>query len=220
MFCKNVSANSFDFGKGVVFFKNSYPLENEKSTSVDIFDSTLNHKITVFNCYPFYLNNPDNDDVLIEFANEVYGIGIEEIFEDKIKVIIGRDLNENLIYGWIPKSNKKIDYLLWSDLLPKRVLFFIHSPYEFDFRSQPDGEKVEVELFKLDNPNEYSKVNAVINFDYDMYSIHVDGNWMLVEISSPGDFCSDQVNDNRIKVWIRYLDDRGRPLVWFFPRGC
>ena len=58
----------------------------------------------------------------------------------------------------------------------------------------------------------------------DAYAIHplsARGPWLEARVVEPSDNCEPDAKPARTRtVWIRYLDDRGRPNVWYYPRGC
>jgi hypothetical protein len=58
--------------------------------------------------------------------------------------------------------------------------------------------------------------------EYAMHPEEVRGSWMRVRLVVPSDNCvdPDSVPRQTRRAWIRYLDDRGRPNVWYYTRGC
>ena len=58
--------------------------------------------------------------------------------------------------------------------------------------------------------------------DYAMHPEEVRGPWMRVRLVIPSDNCTepDSARQSVRRAWIRYLDDRGRPNVWYYTRGC
>ncbi len=59
--------------------------------------------------------------------------------------------------------------------------------------------------------------------DYCMRVLSTSGKWMHVYLESPSTFMTDhearharyETTDSPPKVWIRYLDDHGRPRIWY-----
>ena len=57
---------------------------------------------------------------------------------------------------------------------------------------------------------------------YIMYVQEVKGDWMRVRLDVPSSYCASKKDPEprSWEGWIRYLDDDGHPLVWFYARGC
>ena len=53
---------------------------------------------------------------------------------------------------------------------------------------------------------------------YSMEPLAVRGSWMEVRLVQG--MCGEMPPDTLGQAWIRYLDPRGRPLVWYHTRGC
>jgi hypothetical protein len=61
-----------------------------------------------------------------------------------------------------------------------------------------------------------------------MYRKRIEGRWMLVELETPSTYCTSEeevmetfgVKPRRQLVWIRFLDDRERPMIFYNTRGC
>jgi hypothetical protein len=148
-------------------------------------------------------------DNLIEFEYEISGIPISEVNNNWLRVIYGYDKSGKALMGWIEHKKGITRYLLWKDYLKEQDLFF-ESTDQIIFFDKPNGSKVG---FKLE-PSEH------LVYDYIMKPIEVSGNWMKVEVFTPSNNCNTPINVRKEIFWIKYLNDRGRPLVWYFTRGC
>jgi hypothetical protein len=56
---------------------------------------------------------------------------------------------------------------------------------------------------------------------YAMHPVEARGPWLRVRVVTPSDNCEPDPAPRRTReLWIRYLDARGRPNVWYYARGC
>jgi hypothetical protein len=208
-----------DKGVGVLFLTNSLPTSLISSRdSIELYDSDLELKIGAFIFDTsvenrFKLIHTDlQKSYLIEFAYETIGIPIDEVVSKSIiKVILGSDRLNNPIYAWVHFNSESMDYYCWTYLLCRRVLFI--SSESVEFYNKPFGERVNIEM-----PGATGKANN--DMDFVMYPLEILGNWMKVEIVTPNDHCEENIHAKHYIRWINFLDKRGRPLVWYYPRGC
>jgi hypothetical protein len=112
--------------------------------------------------------------------------------------------------GWVRSDATRLSHFLWSDRLPESPLFFLDAD-SIAFHASPGGPRVQVELV----PEAGSQ-----RFDYIMHALEAREGWMRAEVVSPSDYCFDPPSPRRDTVWIRYLNDRSRPRVWYYTRGC
>ncbi len=148
-------------------------------------------------------------DNLIEFEYEKSGLPLRGISDSWLNVIYGHDKLGKALTGWVEQKSGTTDYFLWKDYLKFEMLFF-DSPDRIEFFDKAGGEKVEFKLQPSQN----------LKYDYIMKSIELDGDWMKVEVTTPSNYCNTpEVKETKV-FWIRYLDRKGRPLVWYFTRGC
>ena len=141
---------------------------------------------------------------LFEYEYESYGLPIIESGINYIKVLYPSG-SDKYRHGYINIDQEKLEIQYWENHLIKRPLFFL------------DKESIKL----------YNYINGdTISFDKATFENHVlwpqaiKGNWMNVKYVSPSDSCVEKVNAEIINCWIRYLDDNGRPMVWYHPRGC
>jgi hypothetical protein len=112
--------------------------------------------------------------------------------------------------GWLRNDTSSVATLLWRDQLPESPLFFLE-PDSIGFHGSPEGPPVRLELTRSDGGE---------RFDYIMYALETRAAWMRVEVVTPSNYCFDPPAPRRDTLWIRYLDPRGRPRVWYYTRGC
>jgi hypothetical protein len=112
--------------------------------------------------------------------------------------------------GWVRDDPARVSRFLWSERLPESPLFFLHSD-SIRFFAAPAGESVAVALeLGPGDPR----------FDYILYPLVTRGPWMQVVVATPSTYCFDPPTPQHDTVWIRYLNDAGRPRVWYYTRGC
>lgn len=207
-------------GIGVAFFRCHHPITTEKSIDLDIFDSTLTTLIMTINSRNYYTIKGLE---LIEFADDVKGFCIVSIQENSIKVILNNSVSP-VQYGWLKKDNKDIDYYLWSSLIPyQKSVFPINNNdgiAQITFYKMPNGDTLDLHI-PLMKERWYDYKNQIIRvFDCDIIPTRrlSQKTWMQVDISYPHDEGEDIFECFRIRCWIRFLDDYGRPLVWYNTR--
>jgi hypothetical protein len=204
-----------DKGIGVIFFLQSAPtLDNPKSDTVFIYSKPSVGSGVVDK---FMFNAQDRFKQLektkfefscsIEFDNETFGLPVVQAMTSKgwYKVIY----DKNKPPGFVKQCKSKLKFVTWKELLPQKFLFF-ESDDNIQFFDKPNGTIQKFELARAEHRK----------YDYTMKPLRVEGNWMQIEIVTPSDNCS--VPEIMIKgiFWVRYLDEHGRPLVWYFTRGC
>lgn len=159
------------------------------------------------------------ENCLFEFEYETKGLPIQELEKNSFKIIIGTDSLNNPVMGWVKYNSKSLGYYLWEDYLLKKELYFSDSPSMYQFYKTPHGEKKIIDLIKDDS--EYSQyLEKEFIFNYIMHPIKKEGKWLKVEVVTPSDYCDEVLKPKKEVLWIRYLDDKGRPLVWYYTRGC
>lgn len=207
-------------GIGVVFFKCHYPQITEDSINLDIFDSTLTKKILTINSNSYYIGEGIES---IEFADEIKGLCISAIIDNAIKVILNNN-DGQVQYGWLKKDNSDISYFLWPSLIPyQKAVFPINNKEgenKIDLFKMPDGEILNIQIPQMKELWYEYKNEIVKAFDCDIIPTGrvSNGTWMQVDVSYPHDDGRDDFECRRIRCWIRYLDDSGRPLVWYHTR--
>lgn len=151
---------------------------------------------------------------LFEFTYEYLGLPLLEIKGDWAKVLLYQQ-DERQQSGWISLQDKLIKYEMWGDYLARRVHFFRRC-YDPKFYNAVNGELVGFYLeYSLDERTGISWPN------YHFYPIESQDGWMRVQVDSPSQYCvSDTAYHRSANLWIKYIDDIGRPNVWFYTRGC
>lgn len=108
--------------------------------------------------------------------------------------------------GWVRIEGREVAWLSWTERLTTIPLFSILPPDSVVFRVAPGS--VERSRVQLDDD------------DYILYPLETDGEWLRVEVVRPSEYCAEPAGVTRDTAWVRMLDDRGRPRVWYHTRGC
>jgi hypothetical protein len=152
----------------------------------------------------------------IAFAYEEVGLPYDslDIKRGWARVIYGHRTEarggEPLI-GWVRLEGGRTMHRDWVDLFYTVPLFF-KDGLEPAFFDEPDGPPA------TDFAPEPGEAEG--SLDYAMYALETKGAWMRVRVVTPSDECAKPDRPKKIELWIRYLDEGGRPLVWFHTRGC
>ena len=142
---------------------------------------------------------------IIEFDYERCGFPFDSVTSDSwARVVLGFNTGRSPQFAWVKLDTSLVQFEVWSSLIPKHRLFFQGTPL---FYHEPEGTTVEW---------------SVTRRDYIMHPIRTQGQWMYVRVARPSDMCVDPeiVKSDTLITWIKYLDDKGRPLVWYYSRGC
>lgn len=207
-------------GIGVAFFRCHYPIMTDESVNLEIYDSTLSRRILTINSTSCYLNEEID---FIEFADEVKGLCVISVHNHAIKVIITDD-SDLVRYGWLRIDDKNMDYKLWSSLIPfQKNVFPLNDKNgisSIQFYKSPNGEILDIKVPQMkellyDYGNEVVKILDCDLFPTGFLSM---GTWMQVDVSYPHDEGQENFTCHRVRCWIRYLDDTGHPLVWYYTR--
>jgi hypothetical protein len=214
-----------DLGIGVIFFKQNSPHANSMDDSMCIFSASNDYSkiIGTFsikhrdNGYSYILHD-DNYGMqtnFVEFRYEEEGLPIDSISSDTqwVRVIWGGESSRASLLGWVRNKSPHTDILLWKHVLLNNNVFFRY-PEQVEFYSSPNGNK---RIFTLEK---FSGANNPRRYNYIMHPLRTDGDWMQVRVVTPSDYCDSPDNARSATLWIKYLDHDGRPLVWFYARGC
>ncbi len=195
-------------GESLVFY--SSPSEDSPRAAVLRGDSL---EFRMGRSVPFY-------ESALEYAYEDAGFPILEFTRDSswIRVSLNCWDTDNKTAGWIRSSAKGIQVLSWSEIISQREVFFFLKAEWIRFFSGPDpATEVQIQL-----ASQYSRLN------YSVYRERIQGEWMLVELETPSSHCYSEeevvemfgVKPKKRTVWIRFLDERRRPMIFYNTRGC
>jgi hypothetical protein len=155
----------------------------------------------------------------LEFDYEVDGLPIDSLDGGAatggsgwVRVVHGVASDGTPRTGWVRHDPDRTELRLWASELPARPLFFVGPEAAIAFRDAPGGSPVVLEL---------ARHGATGPLDYRLEPVAVEGRWMRVRVVSPDASCDGEESGALERVvWIEYLDDRGRPRVWYYTRGC
>ena len=109
--------------------------------------------------------------------------------------------------AWAPLDARPLELVFWDRHLPDQSPFF-RTGVPAEFYDAPAGGRVAFPL-------------AGEGRDYTLYPLGVDGSWMRVRVVTPADACGrEPASPRSAELWIRYLDETGRPRLWYPTRGC
>ena len=216
----NIQSQPSDKGIGVLYLNDIYSKE-VYCDSIIVLDKSMQQNLAVI----YYNSSSGNYSVigrndtlyntLLEFDNEKEGVSFQCIKGSVAKVSIKTGTKE--IEGYIKIDKKRYSLIFWKKYLFKKNLFFTSDSLICIYNIK-NGKKISFLLdensLKEENLNDFSK------YDYIMYPLKVDGDWMQVKIVTPSNNCGEDKKVRKKIVWIKYLDKNKKPLVWFYPRGC
>jgi hypothetical protein len=145
---------------------------------------------------------------LLEFGYELAGLPFDSMTADErwARVIPGFGPGGAPQHAWVAIPPDSLELIRWARHLSVNDVFFRDgvAPAFFD---APAGRPVAFPL-----PEE--------RVEYILHPLEARGDWLLVRAVTPSDYCDAPESPRRAELWIRYLDDAGRPLVWYHTRGC
>ena len=133
-----------------------------------------------------------------------------------VKVSLDCGTKQNPPSAWINVSDAEkmgFDVILWNQFFKKDWALTFQCDSVLKFYSQP-SDRYQI----------FPELSTDQGFpDYCMRVIKTSGAWMQVHLESPSMFLEDPSVRERAyqsktpppRVWIKYLDDRGRPIVWY-----
>ena len=151
-------------------------------------------------------------DRMIEYGYEIPGFAIIAFTRDSswARVTLDPANRGDPPTGWVAINGGTVTRLLWSEILPRHGLTFIH-PDSVRFFSGPEATAAVGLSLVVDSRGP----------DYFMRPLKVQGRWLMVEVESPSTFCRYPAPvTQRDTVWIEYLTPRWRPRVFYSTRGC
>jgi hypothetical protein len=218
---------SKDYGIGLVYLAEHGPNSGHLATdSILIFQEpaqTSKHIATLSQIVTNPIGNyhylivprqPSDIQNMIEFSYEVNGLPFDSINSTNTWVRVVYILSEDNIAckGWVKVQAPHTKIIIWKKYLNQGNLFFLPTSLPPRFYDKPNGNEVTFHLDKIGSKE--------TRYDYVLHAIKSEGDWLQVLVVSPSDYCFEPTNPRKKLLWIRYLDDSGRPLVFYSPRGC
>lgn len=145
---------------------------------------------------------------VVEFDYEVAGVPIDTVADGGwVRVVVGFTRDGRPRTGWVAVRPADARLLLWRERLPAQSLHFADGVTP-EFHVAPGGAARPVAL-------------GDDSLGYSMQPLQVEGDWMRVRVSVPHE-CRVVPGTPvpTVDAWLRFVDARGRPRVWYAPRGC
>lgn len=144
---------------------------------------------------------------LVEFGYEESGVPIDSAADGGrwLRGLLGTDSAGRWLTGWADTRDARITHRWWAEHLAAQALFALDTA-RLRFATDPGGAPL-----------------AMPDGDFILYGADsVRGRWLLVHLLAPSDYCAagDSVARREQRLWVQYLDARGRPRVWYHSRGC
>jgi hypothetical protein len=147
----------------------------------------------------------------LEYAYEESGVPFDSTDATRawVRGLIGTDPAGIMLRGWARLDSARMTLLEWSQHLPTQRLNFRDTSRAMLYASRADAEA---------NRNGVK----LPSHRYTMEGLGAEGPWLRVKFQWPFEDCedADTVRHTTREFWIRYLDARGRPLVFYASRGC
>ena len=157
---------------------------------------------------------------LLEYGYEEAGVPIDSADATGrwVRGMVGVTADGRPLTGWAELRDGHGARLLWAEHLRDQLIFPL-DPEHLAFHATPGGAAV-----RIAPPAAAGRVSDAPGDarDVAIYPVEARGDWLRVRAVAPSDLCvpPDSVPRTETLAWIRYLDARGRPLVWYHTRGC
>jgi hypothetical protein len=157
---------------------------------------------------------------LLEYGYEEAGVPIDSVDATGrwVRGVVGVAADGRPVGGWAELREGRTARLWWAEHLREQPVFLLRPP-RLAFHATPEGPAV-----RIASPTAAGLATdaAVGSDDVAIYPVEARGDWLRVRVVAPSDLCvpPDSVPRSETLAWIRYLDARGRPLVWYHTRGC
>jgi hypothetical protein len=150
---------------------------------------------------------------VLEYGYDVSGFVVDSLDASGhwARVQIGDTSAPASRHGWIDLRHPRVDFLHWASYLSELDGVFSLDPARLVLHRTPGGARLTRGLVR--------------RFDADDHWLEIlerRGDWLRVRLTQPAMICgAEPVRDGvTVEGWIRFLDGRGRPLVWYYTRGC
>lgn len=147
---------------------------------------------------------------LVEFAYEQAGLAYDSVDATGRwrRAIVGFDEDGEPHMGWAFVDGTSLRAVDWRELLLDAPLYFIDVA-RATLHASPGGPVV-------------STPHAIEDARFDMTAVEARWPWLRVKVEHPGETCAGNVPATRRTdyYWIRAIDVRGRPAVFYYTRGC
>jgi hypothetical protein len=144
---------------------------------------------------------------LVEFGYEESGVPIDSMVEDGqwLRGLLGTDSAGRWLTGWADARGDRIEHRWWADHLAGQALFALDTT-RLRLAAEPGGAPIDI------------PAGEFILYGADS----VRGRWLRARLVAPSDYCAagDSGARHEQRLWVEYLDARGRPQVWYHSRGC
>lgn len=125
-----------------------------------------------------------------------------------VRAIIGFTPDKQALHGWAALDTPFAERLQWDSVLAERAWYFLDSastrlyPTLADARARRNGRVLPAHQFEI-------RILERKEF------------WLRVRLRWPVDVCNySEAPTQAGEYWVRYLDGRGRPLMFYPSRGC
>jgi hypothetical protein len=149
----------------------------------------------------------------VEFGYEVAGLPIDTVTPDGAwaRALYGTDRAGRLLTAWVQLDSAIAHWLWWEEYLPARGGLFLIEPGRATFVAGPGGPPLPPPLTPKYRED-----------DHWLEVLGRQGPWLHARFTQPAALCGAEEPPGQVRetLWLRYLDLRGRPLVWYFTRGC
>lgn len=150
---------------------------------------------------------------VLEYGYEISGLVADslDVTGRWARVQVGDTTAPAAHHGWIDLRDPRLTLLRWAAYLPELDGVYALDPTRLVLHRTPNGARLPAPL--------------VPRFDADDHWLEIlerRGDWLRVRLTQPAMICGAEPVANAVTVegWVRFLDGRGRPLVWYYTRGC
>lgn len=149
---------------------------------------------------------------LLEYGYEIVGVPYDSVSADGrwARALLGTDSAGTMQRGWVALEAEHVVSFTWRELIPEQSVVYPLDRATAAFAGAPGG-RVQPALTRQFGTGEY-----------ELQVLERQGPWLKVRFITVDQMCGEPLSDEGTFTiaWIRYLDPAGRPLVWYYTRGC
>lgn len=148
----------------------------------------------------------------LEYGYELVGIPYDSVSADGrwARVLLGVDSAGTMVRGWTQLNAEHVVSFAWSELIEEKGVVYPLDPVRAEFAGVPGGSPQPA------LGTQYRAGEQLLEI------LERQGAWLKVRFISADQVCGELPPDEGTFTiaWIRFLAADGRPLVWYFTRGC
>lgn len=149
---------------------------------------------------------------LLEYGYEIVGLPYDSLSSDGrwARALLGVDSAGTMLRAWVRLGAEHVVSFAWSEVMEEKGVVYPLDPASAIFAASAGGTVVPALTTQYRAGEQVLEVLAR------------QGPWLKVRFITADRMCGEPPPEEGTFTiaWIRFLADDGRPLVWYYTRGC